>query len=238
MSNIFIHQSDERTFFLASLLDGVYFKTPTHVFAPNVIVDADAIGNIEDGADIILGRITDEADALANSKNIKVFNMAKDEKFQAVNSRLTAEGALAIIIGRSKKSIAECNALVMGFGRTGAAVTRLLHAIGINLDIATNSSLRPAYAFANKVVPSKNFDFAPYDVIINTVPEAIVSDREVLTMKKSAVYVDLASRPAINLEFAKHLGIDADIYPKLPAKTCPLSAAKAMRDYIMEVKHD
>ena len=34
----------------------------------------------------------------------------------------------------------------------------------------------------------------------------------------------------------KYLGIDADIYPALPAKTCPYSAAKAMYDFISEVK--
>lgn len=81
-----------------------------------------------------------------------------------------------------------------------------------------------------------NFDFSKYDIVINTVPAPIVNDKELMSMKDDCVYIDLASKPAINLDYAKYLGIDADIYPALPAKICPISAAKAMLDYIMEVK--
>ena len=79
------------------------------------------------------------------------------------------------------------------------------------------------------------FDFSPYDIVINTVPLAVVNDSDLMSMSKDTVYIDLASKPAINLEYAKYLGIDADIYPALPAKTCPYSAAKAMQEYISEV---
>ena len=159
----------------------------------------------------------------------------QDEKFQAVNSRLTAEGALMVMIEHSVKSIIDCNVLVLGFGRMGAAVAKLLGKLDISLDVATTSSLRPAYAFANNVLPMRDFDFAPYDIVINTVPLAVVNDADLTSMKKDAVYIDLASKPAVNLEYARYLGVDADIYPALPAKTCPYSAAKAMQEYISEV---
>ena len=114
-------------------------------------------------------------------------------------------------------------------------MAKLLGKLDISLDVATTSSLRPAYAFANKVLPMRDFDFAPYDIVINTVPLAVVNDADLTSMKKDAVYIDLASKPAVNLEYARYLGVDADIYPALPAKTCPYSAAKAMQEYISEV---
>ncbi len=161
--------------------------------------------------------------------------MMENEKFQAVNSRLTAEGALNVIGSRSLKSISECQYLVLGFGRTGAACAKLLCLLDTTLDIATNSSLRPAHAFARHVVSLGNFDFSLYDVVINTVPKPIVSDMDAMTFKQGAIYVDLASSPALNLEYARYLGVDADIYPALPARISPLSAANAMLEYIKEI---
>ncbi len=234
-NNLTIHQTDERMFFLSRLLCKTQFATPTHVFAPNINVDVNALSEIPDGANVVLGKCTDEAAALAECRGISLFNIMKDEKFQAVNSRLTAEGALMAMIEHSPKSIADCYVLVLGFGRMGAAVAKLLNKLDIKLDIATTSSLRPAYAFANNVIPMHGFDFSAYDIIINTVPLAVVKDVDLMTMKKDTVYIDLASRPAINLEYAKYLEIDADIYPALPAKTCPYSAAMAMQEYITEV---
>ena len=234
-NNLTVHQSDERMFFLERLLMKTQFERPTHVFAPNVCVDVNTLADIEDGARIVLGKCTDEARALADSRDIKLYNIMQDEKFQAVNSRLTAEGALMVMIEHSVKSIFDCNVLVLGFGRMGAAVAKLLGKLDISLDIATTSSLRPAYAFANNVLPMRDFDFSPYDIVINTVPLAVVNDADLTSMRKDAVYIDLASKPAVNLEYAKYLGVDADIYPALPAKTCPYSAAKAMQEYISEV---
>ncbi|MDE7373068.1 MAG: hypothetical protein K2N18_03290 [Clostridia bacterium] len=234
-NNLTVHQSDERMFFLERLLLKEQFDVPTHVFAPNICVDEKILSSIEDGARIVLGKCTDEARTLADRRGIALYNIMQNEKFQAVNSRLTAEGALMVMIEHSVKSISDVNVIVLGFGRMGAAVASLLNKLNVSLDIATTSSLRPAYAFANNVVPMSNFDFAPYDIVINTVPLDVVNDADLMSMKKDTVYIDLASKPAINLEYARYLGVDANIYPALPAKTCPYSAAKAMQEYISEV---
>lgn len=231
-----VHETDERMFYLKSMLDDERFSTPTHVFAPNVLVEAKTLSDVEDGATVYLSRCLDEAKMLANSRDITIFSFSSDEKFQAVNSRLTAEGALAILIEHSKKSVADCHVLVIGFGRTGAAVTKILCKLDVAIDVATSSSLRPAHAFAKRILPMHDFDFSPYDAVINTAPSPLVSDKELMSMAKDCVYIDLASVAAINLEYARYLGIDAQIYPALPAKTCPVSAAKAMCDYIKENK--
>ena len=234
-NNLTVHQSDERMFFLERLLLKTRFDAPTHVFAPNICVDERILESIEDGARIVLGKCTDGARTLAEARGITLYNIMQNEKFQAVNSRLTAEGALMVMIEHSVKSISDVNVLVLGFGRMGAAVANLLNKLNVSLDIATTSSLRPAYAFANNVVPMSGFDFTPYDIVINTVPLDVVNDADLASMKKDTVYIDLASKPAINLEYARYLGVDANIYPALPAKTCPYSAAKAMQEYISEV---
>ncbi len=236
-NNITIHQSDERTFFLEKLLakTDISFLVPTHVFAPNIKITSTTLEDVKDGEQIVCGRIDSDTLQLATERNIKVHSMLTNEKFQAYNSRLTAEGALSVIANHSLKSVSECYYLILGFGRTGAACARLLNLTGAKLDIATNSSLRPAHAFATTIVSLNELDFTPYDVVINTVPKPIVSDKDAMSLQQGAIYVDLASSPAINLEYARYLGVDADIYPALPAKVSPISAAKAMLEYIKEI---
>ncbi len=237
-NNLTIHQTDERTHHLEKLLNKVPFKRPTHVYAPNVLIEAHTLEHIEDGSIVFCGRYDSEAKALSNSRDITLSSFLENERFQATNSRLTAEGALMIMLEHSIKSISECCVLILGFGRTGAAVARILNRFNVVLDVATTSSIRPAHAFAHNIIPLNSFDFAKYDIIINTVPSPIVKDSELMSMRAGTIYIDLASKPAINLEYAKYLGVDADIYPALPAKICPLSAAKAMYDYIIEVNND
>lgn len=236
MSEFIIYQTDERMFLLKELLKGVTPSRRTHVFAPNILIGAKLIEEIKPSETVIGGRADIEAEAIFNSLDVRYFNMMSDEKFQSENAKLTAEGTVGVILAHSLISIAQSDILVIGFGRTGAAVVRSLNAFGArSITVATNSSIRPAMAFADNVVPISPFDFSIYDVVINTVPQPIISDKEVLTFKPSAVYIDLASKPALSLCFAKYIGIDAEIYPAVPAKTAPQSAAMAMKDYIMRV---
>ncbi|MEG1662833.1 MAG: hypothetical protein RR338_02500 [Clostridia bacterium] len=235
MENFVVHETDERMFYLKDMLGGVATKTTTHVFAPNVLLTAKLLADTLEDSIVIGGRADNEAKALFNSLNITYFNMLENEEFQATNARMTAEGALATLIDHSALSLADMRVLIIGFGRTGAAMARILCDVGCLIDIATTASARPAHALAARVIPAENFDFLPYDAIINTAPVSIIADHEVLTIKQSAVYIDLASVPAINLEYARYLGLDADIYPIIPARTSPISAAKAIKNYIRGV---
>ena len=235
MSEFVIHQSDERMYYLNQLLKNQCPRATTNIYAPNILLDAKMLEDIKSETIVIGGRHEPEIPLLLNSMDIEFYNMLEDENFQARNAKLTAEGTLPIIIENTKKSLDDLLVLIIGFGRTGAAVCNLLTKLNINQVIATNSSERPAHAFSIKTIHSSNFDFSDYDIIINTVPHSIIKNKEIKTMKKDAVYIDLASKPALDLEYAKKVGINAKKYPALPAKSCPISAACAMRDYILGV---
>ena len=235
MADFIIHQTDARMFFLRQEL-GFSPQRTTHIYAPNILLTAKTIDHLNGCEVVIGGRADNEALALFNSLDVKYFNMLDDEVFQARNARLTAEGTLDIILSHSFISLDRLKVLVIGFGRTGSAVVKILKDVGVgHLTVATTASIRPAMAFADKVIASKDFDFSFYDVVINTAPQQIIDDKEVLTFSSSAIYIDLASKPALSLNFAKYLGIDADIYPALPAKTAPISAGEAIADYVRRV---
>ena len=139
-------------------------------------------------------------------------------------------------------SLDDMRVLVLGFGRTGAAVVRLMDKLGVSVDVATTASPRPAGAFAGDIVLPGDADLALYDVVVNTVPQRVIDDERALSdderalsLRHDAVYIDLASVPGVNLAMLQGMGLDAEIYPALPAKCSPESAAAAMRDYILEV---
>lgn len=235
MASFVIHQTDERMFLLAAELSQVFPAVDTHIYAPNIVLSAKHIAEIVTGSNVIGGKADAEATALMNSMDITRFDMSSDEAFLSVNSRLTAEGALVVLLEHSMLSLNDLNALVIGFGRTGAALSRILKDVGVkSLTVASEGAKRPAGAFADKVIDLNEFDFSPYDAVFNTVPKKIIDDKEVLTMKEGTVYIDLASTPGLSLCFAKYIGIDAEIYPALPAKTAPLSAARAIKNYIID----
>lgn len=231
--NFVIYETDERMFLLKNELDKVTPPATTHVFAPNIALNEKNTAEIRDGEYVVYGKAEQNVLENLSKRGVKTFNMAKNEDFQAVNSRLTAFGALKTMLSHANSAPDDLDVLVIGFGRTGCALARLLDDVNVkSLTISTNSSPRQARAFADFIIPSSGFDFSPYDVVFNTAPEKIVTDKEILSFKPTAVYIDLASTPALSLCFAKYIGIDADVYPALPAKVSPKSAAKAIADYI------
>lgn len=235
MANFVVYETDERMFFLKKLLTGLRPFVETHIFAPNLVLSAERLKDVGDGETLVCGRLDEGAEKLAECKNLRVCRILENEKFQAVNARLTAEGALALILDHSMLSLDDMRVLVLGFGRTGAAVVRLMDKLGVSVDIATTASPRPAGAFAGEIVLPGDADLALYDVVVNTVPQRVIDDERALSLRHDAVYIDLASVPGVNLAMLQGMGLDAEIYPALPAKCSPESAAAAMRDYILEV---
>lgn len=235
MGEYIVCETDERTYFLKRLLTGKRPAVNTHIFAPNLVLSERELTQVGYGEILVCGRTDASADRYIAENNVKVCYMMCDERFQAANAALTAEGALAIMIDHSMLSLADMRVLVIGFGRTGAALAKLLTKLDVNFDVATLASARPAAAFARNAVPTNNLDLSFYDIVVNTVPEKIISEEVALTMQAHTVYIDLASKPALDLDALKNLGMDADIYPALPAKCSPQSAAKVMKDYVLEV---
>ena len=152
MANFVVYETDERMFFLKKLLTGLRPLVETHIFAPNLVLSAERLKDVGDGETLVCGRLDEGAEKLAECKNLRVCRILENEKFQAVNARLTAEGALALILDHSMLSLDDMRVLVLGFGRTGAAVVRLMDKLGVSVNIATTASPRPAGAFAGEIV--------------------------------------------------------------------------------------
>lgn len=231
-----LDECDDRMKYLKAELKQCHNEAGTkcYVFSPNVLMTQESVRGLEDGSVLIFGRIADDAIPLIETKALRAYCLLKDEEFAARNAILTAEAALAILIDRSKLALSELNVLIVGFGRIGAALANYLCRLGVRTTIATSASSRPARAFSDKVISTQNIDFSPYDVVVNTAPAIIATDQQVLSLKENSIFIELASNPSINLNFARYVGVDADIYPALPTKYSPISAARIIMDFIKE----
>ena len=236
MAHYIVYETDERTYFLKRMLRDKTPKRDTHIFAPNLTLSEAELTGVGGGDELVCGKLDESARAYCAARGVNVRYMSIDETFAAENARLTAEGALGIILEHSMLSLSDMKVLVVGFGRIGAALCRLLSALGVDSDVVTTASPRPARAFAAAVFTPAEADFARYDVVVNTVPEKIFLDEQALSLPAESVYIDLASRPAVDLEMLTGLGLDAGIYPALPARCCPKSAARAMMNFVTEGK--
>ena len=227
-----VYQTDERMFFLKKILDGKRAPRATHIFAPNLTLSARELQNVRPGEVLVCGALDESGRRYTEENSVTVRCLSEDEDFLADNAALTAEGALGVLIEHSLLSLEEMLVLVIGFGRTGAAVCRLLSLLGARVHVATTASPRPARAFAEEVFPPEEAELSRYDAVVNTVPKLLFPGEKSLALAEDAVYIDLASRPAVELSMLSALGLDAASYPALPAKCSPVSAARAMARFV------
>lgn len=231
-----LDECDSRMAFLKTELASYHSSSGRlcYIFSPNVLLTPDIVSGLTDGAVVFYGRKNDDAALLFEKKGLTSFCMLNDEEFAAKNAILTAEATLSILIDRSPLALGELTVLIVGFGRIGAALANYLCRLGVRTTIATSASPRPARAFSERAIPLENLDFAPYDAVINTVPAQIAKDQQLLTLKPKALFIELASSPSINLEFANYVGADAAQYPALPTKYSPQSAARIIKEFMMK----
>lgn len=161
------------------------------------------------------------------------------EDFLIPNALLTAEGAVSIALKEYGKSIFSSRCLVVGFGRIGKILAKLLKNMGAKVTVSARSvkdiSLAKISGFETTNV-SKINEKADFDLIFNTVP-ALVLDAAVLSFLSSArMIIDLASAPGGTDKFAaEELGIKLIPALGIPGKCFPEAAGKIIADVIYKM---
>lgn len=161
------------------------------------------------------------------------------EDFLIPNALLTAEGAVSIALKEYGKSIFSSRCLVVGFGRIGKILAKLLKNMGAKVTVSARSvkdiSLAKISGFETTNV-SKINEKADFDLIFNTIP-ALVLDAAVLSFLSSArMIIDLASAPGGTDKFAaEELGIKLIPALGIPGKCFPEAAGEIIADVIYKM---
>ena len=197
-------------------------KTATHLLLPVPSFDTD--GQIKGGVDLssvlaqLPERVTVIGGNLARSALIPypTLDLLADPGYVAENAHITACCAVVLAMEKLPVVIAGQEILVIGWGRIGKCLSRLLRQMGANVTVAARKESDRAMLEALKfnAIDTENIDTTPYRVVFNTVPYLLVPQ-----CAGDGGFIELASRPGLGGEGI----IDGR---GLPGKYAPESSGK------------
>lgn len=163
-----------------------------------------------------------------------------DESFLVKNSRLTAQGVIKIILENTERDLFLLNAAVIGYGRCGKAVCRTLMNNGLDVTSFSRSSKSKAFAENDgcKIKDISEIDLliSSFDIIINTVPHNIISERGIETLSQDNLYIEVASKPyGFDISKSDIFNFKYVLGSSLPGKYTPVSAGVNIADTVIEI---
>ena len=208
-------------------------------FSDEKLLIADLLKQIQ-GKTFIAGSIKPEIYELAKQNNVNIIDIVKREEFAILNAVSTAEGAIQVAISETPKNIHGNNVLVMGFGRIGKILAKMLDGIGakVSCEARKNTDLAwiKAYGYIPVNLNQLKENLNQYDIIINTIPYMLLDKENLELVKKDALIIDLASNPGgVDRTAVKELGIKFVWALSLPGKVSPVTSAEFMKETVYNI---
>ena len=159
------------------------------------------------------------------------------ENLTTLNAIPTAEGAIQIAMEKSLITLHNSKCLILGFGRIGKILAKMLSGIGAKVycearkqqDIAWIQS----YGYNAIYLDELNNHIGEFDFIFNTIPYIILDKNNLNMVEKDCFIIDLASKPGgVDFEYAKELGLQTEWALALPGKVAPKTSAYYIYDII------
>ncbi|MCL2062099.1 MAG: hypothetical protein FWH03_05685 [Firmicutes bacterium] len=207
------------------------------LFAPAAELIPETAQKIPAGSRVFCFMCEERVHQIFLQNGVTVHKYFDDELLAMKNAYLTAEGALAIIIENTDSSVRDMRVLVLGGGRVGKSVAKLLHDNRCSVFVATIDPTE--YAFASIFSGVYYFSEYPkhlhkFDLIVNTVPEIVLKGEDLEKIKKDCFILDLASKPGgVDFEEARRLGLKTAHALGIPGKTAPRSAGLAIKESVL-----
>lgn len=179
---------------------------------------------------VVLGKADDEIDKISKVCGFKYFDLLGDETFAVLNSIPSAEGAIQRAMENTDITIHGSDILVLGYGRLGKTLARMLKGIGAHVTVAARKDHDLAWITENGYIGvhlnNLNDVIGRQDIIFNTIPALIIGSNELYKVKKDVLIIDLASYPGgVDFKTANKLNIQATLELSLPGIVAPKTAA-------------
>lgn len=186
---------------------------------------------------LIAGNIkTDICEKLKN-KNVQIIDLLSNEELAVLNSISTAEGAIKVAIEKTDYILTGANCLILGFGRIGKVLAKMLNGIGANVycEARREADLAwiKAYGYNGIHLKKLKENLNRFDIIFNTIPNIILDDQNLMNIKENALIIELASLPGgVDKEALKKYNINYELALGIPGKIAPTTSAKFIKDVI------
>lgn len=170
-----------------------------------------------------------------------IVNYCKAPSLRYYNAIPTAEGAIALAMQHSPRTIWQSNCLVVGSGHIGKYLAGKLRDLGAHVTLSMRREEDAAYAEMCGFQPVETGEIAgilgEQDLIFNTVPARVLGEKELLAIRSDALLIEIASTPhGFDIDKAKEMGVPFVVGSGLPGTLSPMTAgkiiAKILTDYL------
>lgn len=198
------------------------------------------IDMLPENALFIAGKIEEDVRKKLDEKGVSYIDLLDREDMAVLNAIPAAEGAVELIIRSTPRTIHNSSILILGYGRIGKVLSRILSGFGAEIWVAarTYSDLSWIEAFGYKPVHLNDLEryITDMNVIVNTIPYQYITADILNKVRPDCYLIDLASYPGgIDFKHAEKLGLKTDWALSLPGKVAPLTAAEIIKKTVENV---
>lgn len=159
-------------------------------------------------------------------------DLLRDERYQAENAMITAYCALKLTANSLNVIWKDCPVLILGWGRIGKCLAKLLGALGASVSVAarkeTDRAMITALGYDAQNIQQLGCILQRYRVIFNTVPFPVLSREQTGHCKNDCLLVELASQPGMEGENI----LDGR---RLPGRLAPESSGKLIARTVLRL---
>jgi dipicolinate synthase subunit A len=179
----------------------------------------------------------------------RVTDYYESKALQLNNAYMTAEAALMTAMELTDRALRYTSAAVLGFGRIGKYLARLLRALGADVTVCARrqEALLEAAAEGCRTLLMNEADsmggLSPlcrnHTVLFNTIPAPVLSRELLMGLERDTLLIDLASAPfgvrdGDVREATAHGGLRYLRAPSLPGSYAPRDAGYIIADCILD----
>jgi dipicolinate synthase subunit A len=201
--------------------------------ASPIVLNKEVLQAIPARVPLLIGWARPALKSAAEKMGIQLVETITLNEITILNSIPSAEGAIQMAMEATTITIHGSESFVLGLGRCGWTLARMLKGIGANV---TGVARKPAdlaraveMGFQAVHLSDLEDEIGRAEIIFNTVPHLILDRVMLEKVARDAVIVDLASIPGgTDFEFASMLGIKALLAPGLPGIVAPKTAGRIL----------
>lgn len=169
--------------------------------------------------------------------NLQLIELLERDEVAILNSIPSAEGAVQMAMEETAITIHGSCCFVLGFGRTGATIARLLQGMGAKVTVVARRAEHRARVYEMGMTPRDFAELHNYikdaNIIFNTVPALVLTNCHLSKLASETVIIDVASSPGgTDFDAAARLGVKALLTPGLPGKFAPKTAGEILAQVV------
>ena len=195
---------------------------------------------VTEGGTIFGGKMDNRLKRFCDENGFIGVDYLDREELAVANAVPTAEGALQTAMEELPVTIFGAKVLIIGFGRIGKVLTKMLTDLGADVLVSTGSYEKTEWIkiYGAKAISTSKLDkvIGDFDLIINTAPAVVLDRSKLAKIPDNTLIIDLASKPGgVDFESAKTLGKKTIWALSLPGKVAPKTSGEIIANTILNI---